>query len=414
MKTFYTIGILTFALTISQQIFPQTQNTKSPLTDEQQIELSEGYSFISSRIVTSDPDMLAVLAVVLNENLDFIRNSQGQVLRKIGPNWVNGIGDWIIEEGYLVKMFTADSFIIEGYIVDPANPIQLEAGFQFISYFPENPMDAIIAFETILGDDLDYIRNSQGQILRKIGSIWVNGIGDCNPGEGYLVKMNTSNVLVYPIAFGVPCPGIPAITYEGQVYNTVLIGEQCWLKENLNIGTMINGNEEMTENGVIEKYCYDNNITNCETYGGLYQWNEMMQYTTKQGVQGICPIGWHTPTDEEWKILEGTVDSQYPVGDPIWNQTGTRGYDAGEKLKSTTGWYSGGNGTNDFGFTALPGGHRNSVGNFNMLTSDDSFWSSSEGSINNAWGRALHYGYDGIHRNLNTKAEGFSVRCLQD
>jgi len=414
MKKFCTIGILIFALIISQQVFPQTQNTKKPLTDEQQIELSEGYSFISSRIVASDPDMLAVLSAILNDNLDFIRNSQGQVLRKIGPNWVNGIGDWIIEEGYLVRMLESDSFIIEGDIVDPATPIQLEVGFQFISYFPENSIDAIIAFETILGDDLDFIRNSQGQILRKIGSIWVNGIGDCNPGEGYLVKMNAYDALVYPIAFGVPCPGIPTITYQGQVYNTVLIGEQCWLKENLNIGTMINGNEEMTENGVIEKYCYDNNIANCETYGGLYQWDEMMQYTTTQGVQGICPIGWHSPTDEEWKILEGTVDSQYPVGYPIWNQTGTRGYDAGEKLKSTTGWYSGGNGTNDFGFTALPGGHRNSVGNFNMLTSDDSFWSSSEGSNNNAWGRALHYGYDGIHRSLNTKAEGFSVRCLKD
>ena len=63
-----------------------------------------------------------------------------------------------------------------------------------------------------------------------------------------------------------------------------------------------------------------------------------------------CPIGWHLPTDDEFKILEGTVDSQYPVGDPIWNNTGARGYDAGLNLKSTSGWYYNGNGADLYGF----------------------------------------------------------------
>jgi len=127
-----------------------------------------------------------------------IRNSQGQTLRMIGPNWINGIGNWIVNEGYLVKMFDADSFSIDGTVVYPNAPIPVEIGFQFVSYFPENPMDALLAFETIVGDDLDFIRNTQGQTLRKIGPIWVNGIGDCNPGEGYLVKMFADGELVYP------------------------------------------------------------------------------------------------------------------------------------------------------------------------------------------------------------------------
>ena len=165
---------------------------------EQEISLLEGYQFVSSNIDPAEPDMLVVLNELLDENLSFVRNSMGQTLQKIGPNWVNGIGDWIVSEGYLVKMFAADSFSIDGLIVDPATPIPVEQGFQFVSYFPENNMDALLAFETILDENLDFIRNSQGQTLRKIGPIWVNGIGDCQPGEGYLVKMFFEGEIIYP------------------------------------------------------------------------------------------------------------------------------------------------------------------------------------------------------------------------
>ena len=166
----------------------------------QQISLSSGFSFVSSHIIPDNPDMIIVMDSALNENLDFVRNSQGQALQKIGPNWVNGIGDWIISEGYLVKMYAADSFTINGTQVDPTTPIPAEQGFQFVSYFPENAMDALLAFETIIGDDLDFVRNSQGQTLRKIGPNWVNGIGDCKPSEGYLVKMFAEGEIIYPIS----------------------------------------------------------------------------------------------------------------------------------------------------------------------------------------------------------------------
>jgi hypothetical protein len=164
----------------------------------QEIFLCEGYQFASSNIDPAEPDMLDVLDELLNENLSFVRNSLGQTLRIIGPNWVNGIGDWIVNEGYLVKMFDGDSFTINGFFVDPTTPIPVVQGFQFVSYFPENPMDALFAFETIMDDNLDYIRNSNGQTLRKIGPIWVNGIGDCQPGEGYLVKMFADGEIIYP------------------------------------------------------------------------------------------------------------------------------------------------------------------------------------------------------------------------
>ena len=102
-------------------------------------------------------------------------------------------------------------------------------------------------------------------------------------------------------------------TRDRQSYATVQIGDQIWMAENLNIGLFVESVErEMTgsthsdvhNNDIIEKFGYLNGIAYCETYGGLYDWNEMMQYQTIEGVQGICPDGWHIPTDQEWKDLE--------------------------------------------------------------------------------------------------------------
>jgi uncharacterized protein (TIGR02145 family) len=78
-----------------------------------------------------------------------------------------------------------------------------------------------------------------------------------------------------------PCPGTPTVEYAGKTYNTVQIGSQCWLKENLDVGTMIPGSLEQKNNGTIEKYCYNDSIENCTTYGGLYQWAEAMEYAKK-------------------------------------------------------------------------------------------------------------------------------------
>jgi len=183
-----------------QHTFPSNILCAIPFSPNaiQSYNLVTGYQFVSTRIIPENPDMLSVFENILNDNLDFVRNSSGQTLIKIGTNWVNGIGDWIIEEGYLVKMFNEDSFSIEGVAVDPISPIPVNAGFQFISYFPETPMNAMEAFETIISNDLDFIRNSQGQTLRKIGPNWVNGIGDCQPKEGYLVKMFAAGEIIYP------------------------------------------------------------------------------------------------------------------------------------------------------------------------------------------------------------------------
>ena len=404
MKKFYTIGLVLIALIISQQAFPQKENAKGALTGEQQIELQEGYSFISSRIIAANPDMQDILQDNL-ANLEFVRNSQGLMLRKIGPNWVNSIGNWVNTEGYLFKMSPGDNLIITGDVIDPQTPLELSTGYQIIGYLPDEALNIEDVFQDIL-ENLDFVRNTAGLMLRKIGPVWVNSIGDMQPGEGYLVKMLSDDVLIYQGSSSFTCGDTFTDPRDGQIYTTVQIGDQCWMAENLNIGTIIDGVEEMTDNGIIEKYCYDDVLANCDIYGGLYQWNEIMEYTTTQSVQGICPAGWYIPTDDEWKILEGTVDSQHPVGDPIWNNSGWRGYDVGLNLKSVSGWYEGGNGSGLYNYDALPGAYRHPDGYFLALGSNSSFWSSTEVSTNLAVSRHLRHDGGDMYRGNSGKSVG--------
>ncbi len=410
MKYNYIFGLMILSLLISQQLFSQKESTKNPLRGEQQIELSEGYSFVSSRIMAANPDFENILQYNL-ANLDFARNSQGFMLQKIGPVWVNNIGDWINTEGYMIKMTSDDVLNISGDIIDPQTPVNLSVGYQIIGYLPDEPLNTEEIFQDVL-ENLEFVRNSAGFMFQKIGPVWVNNIGDMQPSEGYLVKMNSDDNLIYPGSLPFSCGDAFTDSRDGKSYETVQIGNQCWMAENLNIGTMINGNQSMSNDGIIEKYCQYNDTSNCATYGGLYQWNEMMEYTSTESSQGICPSGWHVPSDDEWKILEGTVDSQYPVGDPIWNTTNFRGFDVGKNLRSTTGWYQN-SGTDLYGFNALPGGARYS-GYFNYLNYETYIWTSSEYDSGSAWDRGLKYFGGKVSRDAWPKTYGFSVRCVKD
>ena len=181
---------------------PDTSNVVdmqvNPNTITQNYDLISGYQFISSYVIPTDPDMMEIMTDLLDNNLSFVRNSNGNMLRKIGQSWVNNIGDWNITEGYIVKMNAPGNLSITGLPVDPLTPINLNTGYQFISYFHDYPMDASTAFTEILNDNLSFIRNSTGNMLRKIGLSWVNNIGNVIPGEGYLVKMNAPATLIYP------------------------------------------------------------------------------------------------------------------------------------------------------------------------------------------------------------------------
>lgn len=203
---------------------------------------------------------------------------------------------------------------------------------------------------------------------------------------------------------------------DGKTYGTTKTGTQCWMAENLNIGLKIGLLKDQRDNGIIEKYCYDNNESNCDSYGGLYQWDEMMQYASDPGTQGICPDGWHLPTDKEWCIFTTYLDST--VNCSIF---GPSGANLG-KLKST-GTLEAGTGlwhypnlgaANENNFNALPAGTRSIYSKFFYIGYHAYFWSSDEYGISNAWFFYLKYSNNSIYRENYFKASGYSVRCIKD
>ena len=122
-------------------------------------------------------------------------------------------------------------------------------------------------------------------------------------------------------------------------------------------------------------------------------------------------MGWHVPSDDEWKELEMTLGMSQSMADV----TGWRDTDEGKKLKSTSDWNSYGNGIDEVGFSAYPGGYRlNYYGYFNGMGTNTYFWSALEINTTSAWTRKLYYDNDNIFRSSSDKRYGFSVRCVQD
>ncbi len=190
------------------------------------------------------------------------------------------------------------------------------------------------------------------------------------------------------------------IYYAHKTYNTITIGTQTWLKENLDVGTMINsttGGSQQTENGTIEKYCYNNDASNCDTYGGLYEWNEAMHYVTTEGTQGICPSGWHIPTYSQMQDLKSYVNNK-----------------AVKLIDQSQTMENGLTPTNETGFFALFAGVRGSnSGSFSYLSSRAVFWSSTENGMV-AYDMSFRYDVSAVRFYYDDKPHGFSVRCLKD
>ena len=198
------------------------------------------------------------------------------------------------------------------------------------------------------------------------------------------------------------CGTTTAKDADNNVYNTVLIGSQCWMKENLKRGTRINGSVTATNNGTVEKYCYDDIVANCTAYGALYQWDEAMDYSTTDGAQGICPTGFHIPRDSEWYTLENYLKDS--------GQTCSSTRNAWECVTAGTKLLSGGSS----GFVALLGGHRKlSSPWFEYSPSYFLAWSSTQNSTN-AYYRGVGPSQTGVFRGPYAKTYGEAVRCLKN
>ena len=215
---------------------------------------------------------------------------------------------------------------------------------------------------------------------------------------------------------------------DGKSYNTVSIGSHCWMAQNLNVGKKINApGSQYPPNDTLKKFCYANLESNCDIYGGLYNWNGVMQGSVDESSQGICPTGWHVPADSEWCALAYFIDNSVNC-----SSTFGTGTDAGGKLKSTgtlqagTGlWIAPNVGAVDsYGFTGLPGGYYNSSSNFNDLHLQTQFWTSTPiwtappylppYYIISAYYWALGHTSSKITRNKDALVRGYSVRCVKN
>ena len=190
-----------------------------------------------------------------------------------------------------------------------------------------------------------------------------------------------------------------AITYAGLGYSTVQIGNQCWFAENLGTTTYLNGDAipqnlsygdwSSTTSGAMA--FYQNDLTYQVAYGGLYNWYAV------DDARGLCPSGWHVPTDEEWTML-----TDHLGGESV----------AGGQMKTNYGWNGGGNGTNSSGFSGLPGGIRD-FSAFFYLAGNEGYWWSSSPSWSSAWFRYLGSS-ESVSRSSFNHRVGCSVRCVRD
>ena len=186
---------------------------------------------------------------------------------------------------------------------------------------------------------------------------------------------------------------------DGQTYKTVKIGYQWWMAENLNYETD-------------SSFCYNDSVEYCEKYGRLYRWAAVVGKSESKcgsgntcslpsgNIRGVCPSGWHLPDSTEWNTLFDAVGGQST---------------AGKMLKSTSGWNDSGNGTDAFGFSALPAGYRLDNGWYYREGKEANFWSSTEHIFNEvAYDLCLYDDDNHAYLPLGDKRFGSSVRCLQD
>ncbi len=207
---------------------------------------------------------------------------------------------------------------------------------------------------------------------------------------------------------------------DGNLYKTVVIGNQEWMAENLRTTTYNDGtpiinkvNNSRWISDYSGAYCWyeHDSAAYADPCGALYNW-----YAVNTGK--LCPKGWRVPSDKDWKTLEGYVDSNFGIGDPEWDKRGSRGLDAGERLKAINGWGGyGATGTDEFDLSMLPGGYRtDDNGNFGYYQNLGQWWTSCEEYWDGpyAWVRRIISNDNIIYRFTFSKRMGNSVRCVRD
>jgi uncharacterized protein (TIGR02145 family) len=225
---------------------------------------------------------------------------------------------------------------------------------------------------------------------------------------GNELSFTTTNV-----SMGIPCTDIPTVKdIDGNIYNTVQIGTQCWMKDNLRVSKYRDGSlVPLDESGgaigseigqtwssiiVGARTVYGHDAKNFKIYGYLYNWDAAVDS------KGICPLGWHVPADQEWTILTNNLGGEIGVGGKM-------------KSQGLEYWTSPNTGaSNESGFTTLPSGFRNHDGLFTSIGYGNFFWSTTEYNNTNAWYLGLSSANFYVYRYYRFKKIGASIRCLKD
>ena len=207
------------------------------------------------------------------------------------------------------------------------------------------------------------------------------------------------------------------VSYQGYDYATVLIGEQCWFAENLRSENYENGDAipsnlsqsewENTSSGAVavygegNPYCegYSPDGDPCDDSWSLIEYGRLYNWYAVDDARGLCPSGWHVPTDGEWTVMTDHLGSASV---------------AGGQMKMDYGWYDGGNGTNSSGFSGLPGGFRYDSSGYFFNAGGYGYWWSSSPNGSDAWFRTLSYIYEYVYRSYFNPHFGYSVRCVRD
>jgi uncharacterized protein (TIGR02145 family) len=219
----------------------------------------------------------------------------------------------------------------------------------------------------------------------------------------------------------IPCPGTPVVKdIDGNTYNTVQIGSQCWMKENLKVSKYNDGTEipldttggklgnassekSWTKINTGARTIYGNIAANLTAYGYLYNYYAVkgVDITGSKNYKNICPTGWHVPKDAEWTILTNFLGENVAghemkvIENTMWNIPGF----VAEKSS---------------GFSALPGGYRNEDGTFKNIKNNASYWSAPDSENDNAWSRTLYFDNNFVYRDNNNENLGASLRCIRN
>ena len=334
----------------------------------------------------------------------------------------------------LVRIISLSTFIfLSGLILscenkyEWSNPLDAESDILPESWAPKNlQVQRISETQVQLTWEQDEKRIEGFRLERKIGSASWNNYAEIESDifNYYDVNVTSGEEYSYRIcalisgkesAFSNEVGIGSFMDIGGNIYQTIKIGTQWWMVENLKVIRYRDGepiphvtNNTDWSNLGSGAYCnYNNDVNNVATYGRLYNWYAV------NDARGLAPAGWRVPMDADWKELEMFLGMSQTDADA----SGWRGSPVGGKLKEigTVHWNSpNSDATNESGFTALPGGYRNIIGIFDNLEYYAYFWSSSENDENHAWSRYLNFYFSVVNRYSFDKRNGFSIRCVKD